>query len=275
MCLLVIASRLRPDLPLIVGANRDELLTRPASPMDVLRLESPRVIGGRDLLEGGTWLAVNEYGVVAGITNRPSRGGRDPAKRSRGELPLALASHPSATGAVAAFVDSFRPSDYNPGWLAVADRHDLFTIDMTGDHHPEVVKHEAGLHIFENCPPGTDSPKVGHVRSLLARLAQLPEPDALLCLKRALADHDPPAGPTKADQPDRQDPPTMIPTACLHADRFGTRWSALITVGKTASFPVFQYANGPPCNTPFLDGASYWQKWPTSREQRRADRWRR
>ena len=51
--------------------------------------------GGRDLMAGGTWLAVNDHGVVAGLTNKPAEEGRDPSKRSRGEIPLALTSTPS------------------------------------------------------------------------------------------------------------------------------------------------------------------------------------
>src|SRR4051812_25845734 len=107
-------TRAHPDAPLIVGANRDELLERPAVPMTVLQDAGPRILGGRDELAGGTWLAVNEAGVVAGLTNRPLAGQRDPAKRSRGELPLALAGHHSAAAAVEAFQSAFRPADFNP-----------------------------------------------------------------------------------------------------------------------------------------------------------------
>ncbi len=45
MCLLIVASRLRPDLPLVVAANRDEWLERPALPMDVLKRRGPRILG--------------------------------------------------------------------------------------------------------------------------------------------------------------------------------------------------------------------------------------
>ena len=65
----------------------------------------------------GTWLAVNKHGVVAGLTNRPSPRGRDPTKRSRGELPLLLAKHRSATATVADLMEGIRPSDDNPAWL--------------------------------------------------------------------------------------------------------------------------------------------------------------
>ena len=87
MCLLVVATQLVPDEPLIVGANRDEVLDRPAIPITVLDDGPPRVLGGRDELSGGTWLAVNEHGVCAGLTNQPLGDAKDPSKRSRGELP--------------------------------------------------------------------------------------------------------------------------------------------------------------------------------------------
>src|SRR5215469_6414052 len=117
MCLLIAMSGVVADAPLIVAANRDERLDRPAVPMTVLRDAGPRVLGGRDELAGGTWLAVNEHGVVAGLTNQPAPAGRDESKRSRGELPLAFAAHPTAAGAIAAVVPGLDPADYNPCWM--------------------------------------------------------------------------------------------------------------------------------------------------------------
>src|SRR4051812_22050566 len=159
-------TRVHPDAPLIVGANRDELLERPAIPMSVLRESNPRILGGRDELAGGTWLAVNEFGVVAGLTNRPTGGQRDPSKRTRGELPLALAGHRSAAAAVEAFASHYRPSDFNPSWLLVGDREGAFGIDMTGDGAPVVTPMAPGVHVLENRPADTPSPKVDHVRGL-------------------------------------------------------------------------------------------------------------
>ena len=76
VCLLVFAWQTEPGYALVVAANnRDEQLDRPAHPLCVLRESNPRILGGRDDLAGGTWLAVNDHGVVAGLTNRPSPGG--------------------------------------------------------------------------------------------------------------------------------------------------------------------------------------------------------
>ena len=52
-------------------------------------------MGGRDLVAGGTWLAVDDGGTVCAVTNRHPGTGKpeppDPTRRSRGEIPLSLA----------------------------------------------------------------------------------------------------------------------------------------------------------------------------------------
>ncbi len=121
-----------PGEPLLVGANRDEVLERPSTAMTVLESGPPRIVGGRDELSGGTWLAVNEHGVCAGLTNQPLGDAKDPSKRSRGELPLALARQPTAERAVDALLGSYRPADYNGSWLLVGDRTSLYFVDFTG-----------------------------------------------------------------------------------------------------------------------------------------------
>ncbi|HTT87249.1 MAG TPA: NRDE family protein, partial [Acidimicrobiales bacterium] len=160
MCLLVVVFGVDPGAPLVVGANRDERLARPATAMGVLRPDPPRILGGRDFEAGGTWLAVNRHGLVAGLTNRPVPDGRDPTKRTRGELPLALVRHLSADRAVEAFVEAVRPSDYNPAWLLVGDRVSLFAIDMTAGARPVVSELGPGVHVLENNPLGAPSAKV-------------------------------------------------------------------------------------------------------------------
>src|SRR5271168_2162890 len=132
VCLLVVASRVVTGEPLIVGANRDEVLERPSTAVAVLDEGPPLVVGGRDELSGGTWLAVNEHGVCAGLTNQPLGDAKDPSKRSRGELPIALAHHTSAAEAVEELVAAFHPADYNGSWLLVGDRTSLFFVDFTG-----------------------------------------------------------------------------------------------------------------------------------------------
>jgi len=179
VCLLIALFQQIADAPLIIAANRDERLDRPAVAMTVLRPSGPRILGGRDELAGGTWLAVNEYGVVAGLTNQPSADGRDAGKRSRGELPLAFAGHKTAAEAVAAVTARLNPAEYNPCWMLIGDRQALFSVGLAGGQAADVEELAPGLHILENAPLRAPSAKADFVRGLIgAERAAEPGPDS-------------------------------------------------------------------------------------------------
>ncbi len=85
MCLILAALDAHPDYTLIVAANRDEFYDRPTAPA-AFWPEHPRILGGRDLRAGGTWLAIDRSGRFAAVTNY-RQGEREPATpRSRGLL---------------------------------------------------------------------------------------------------------------------------------------------------------------------------------------------
>jgi len=231
---------------LIVAANRDEVLLRPSAPMTILDPGPPRIVGGRDLLAGGTWLAINENGLIAGLTNLPSAGGRDPRRRSRGELPLALARHTTARGAAEAFSALFSPRDYNPAWLVVGDRNALFYIDMTGDS-VQVVELAPGLHVLENRPLNATSAKAALVHRRFSAAMSHRGDELIASLERMLASHDIPAEASEVGRP----PETLA--TCVHAGAYGTRSSTIIVVPPGSSAPRIRFADGPPCTTPFAE----------------------
>lgn len=84
MCVIFFALNMRPDLPLVLLANRDEFYARPTQAAGYWD-DFPHIYGGRDLQLGGTWLAVTASGRFAAVTNY-----RDPSApkgtRSRGDL---------------------------------------------------------------------------------------------------------------------------------------------------------------------------------------------
>jgi uncharacterized protein with NRDE domain len=238
-----------PDEPLIVGANRDELVDRPATSVTVLDAGPPRILGGRDEESGGTWLAVNQHGVCAGLTNQPLGDAKDPAKRSRGELPLALARHRTASAAVDAFVADFRPSDFNGCWLLVGDRASLYLVDFTGvgsDDRAQVVALAPGIHVLENRRLGEPSRKVDLVLEALGQPADGAAVEA--AFRAVLTDHRIPDGDERPNSAN-----------CVHLDGFGTRSSCLVRVPADAgTAPRLWVADGPPCTTPFEDAAALW-----------------
>jgi uncharacterized protein with NRDE domain len=237
-----------------VAANRDEKLERAAITATVLRAGDPRVLGGRDLLAGGTWLAVNEHGVVAGLTNRPSAAGRDPTKRSRGELPLALASHTTAAGAVEDFVGRFRPLDFNLAWLLVGDRESLYYLEMS-EERMDVRVLGPGTHVLANGPLQEPSPKTDQVRERLTTLERA-GPGALhASLVAVLADHSIPPAVSESTEPSER--PKELAAACVHTEGYGTRSSALIEV-PPEGLPHLWVADGPPCASAFRSVDQLW-----------------
>jgi hypothetical protein len=261
MCLLVVASRIVRDEPLIVGANRDEVLDRPSTAVTVLSAGPPRVLGGRDELSGGTWLAVNRDGVCAGLTNQPLGDAKDPTKRSRGELPLAAARGATAGEGVKLLEREFDPADYNGAWLLVGDRTSLWFVDFTGAS-VVAVELPPGIHILENRAVDTPSAKVDLVRKSLgdvgrATLAGSGSGSGLngdtveAAFRRVLGDHRIPEGDERPNSGN-----------CVHLDGFGTRSSCVVRVGTgvggAVPAPRFWVADGPPCTTPYADVSALW-----------------
>jgi uncharacterized protein with NRDE domain len=266
--LLIAMFQVVPDAPLLVAANRDERLDRPAVAMTVLRERGQRIVGGRDELAGGTWLAVNEHGVVAGLTNQPSADGRDPTKRSRGELPLAFAAHKTASEAVAAVRDELDPVAYNPCWLLVGDRESLYSIGIADGSKVDVEQLPPGLHVLENAPLREESVKARFVRGLVCdALARRDADDAartIIALETVLADHRP-AVPEPRMDPTGRVWPASLSAACVHADEYGTRSAMIVSVpGQPGGrqVPRVLVADGKPCETPMQDRTGLWTAAP-------------
>jgi uncharacterized protein with NRDE domain len=251
VCLLVVAFHVVPGTPLLIGANRDELLSRPTTVMTALRAAAPRVLGGKDEHSGGTWLAVNEHGVFAALTNQPLGEAKDLTKRSRGELPLVLASAPTAATGVEILLDAYRPTDYNGSWLLVGDRDTLHFVDFTGLVEPKAVALAPGIHVLENKALGAASAKVARVVDLLDGLGGTVS-EATLTLEKALADHWVPAANEPTD-----DAPRVVPN-CVHLEEYGTRSSCIVSIGPRDERPHLQVADGPPCTASFVDVGTWW-----------------
>lgn len=82
MCLIALAHRASARFPFIFAANRDEELQRPTHDAHWWS-EAPDVLGGRDALAGGSWLAVSRAFRFAAVTNLRGAVRRE---RSRGAL---------------------------------------------------------------------------------------------------------------------------------------------------------------------------------------------
>ena len=131
MCTLVILRRPGHDWPVVIAANRDEMIDRPWRPPGRHWPDRAHVTAGQDELAGGSWLGVNDDGVCAGILNRTGALGPAAGKRSRGELVLDALDHADAAAAAMALAD-IDGEAYRPFNLVVADSDEAFWLRHDG-----------------------------------------------------------------------------------------------------------------------------------------------
>jgi len=230
VCILLAARRAGPTPELWVAANRDEHVDRPWAPPALLATHPP-VFGGRDLLAGGSWLAVNlAAGFVVAVTN--ARLGAPRGERSRGELVVDVASQRTVAEA-AALVGELDLERWGPFNLFIADAWSFWVATNLPSPALECLP--------ESCVTiGNDSLASPGERVLAARgracslLSAPGDPEA--GLRQLLADHD------------GSDP------LCRHAGKYGTVCATVLHVaGRVVSRYLF--APGPPCVTPFAQVA--------------------
>jgi uncharacterized protein with NRDE domain len=246
MCTVVILNRLGHAWPLLLAANRDEMADRPSKPPARHWSDRPRVIAGLDELGRGTWLGLNDFGVVAAVLNRLNTLGPAPGLRSRGELPLEALDHAEASVAAEAIAD-IDPHAYRPFNMIVADCREAFWIrarhagnGCSAGGSVEVCELPQGLSMITAYDRNdTHSPRI---RKYLPRFEAAKAPDPAtgdwLEWKALLAsrEHDPSTGPGGA--------------VCVETvTGFCTVSSSLIALpagGLSDAKPVWLFAPGKP-----------------------------
>jgi hypothetical protein len=131
MCSVVILLRPGAAWPLLLAANRDEMLDRPWRPPGRHWPDRPEVTAGLDLHAGGSWLGLNDHGLVAAMLNRMGSLGPQAGKRSRGELVLEALDHADAADAADALA-ALEPSSYRSFNMLVADNSAAYWLRHAG-----------------------------------------------------------------------------------------------------------------------------------------------
>jgi uncharacterized protein with NRDE domain len=247
VCTILVAWRCLDDADFVIAANRDEVVSRPAAPPGLLS-GAPAIYGGRDLLAGGTWLAVTADGRLAAVTNRRGDSqdevGRDPLRRSRGELPTALLR--SGAADERRTMEAIRPGDYNPFNLLVLSADHALVGQGPGGERLEIIDLQPGPHVL--CVHDVDD--VAHAKELRLRerltQALTGVRSAATCVEAMTAllrDH----GTNGGDARD---------AACIHGSTYGTVSASLVT-SRAGRTPTYRHAAGNPCVNDFADVAFY------------------
>jgi uncharacterized protein with NRDE domain len=175
MCTVVMLRRPGDDWPVVLGANRDEMIGRAWRAPARHWPDRSEVRGGLDELAGGSWLGVNDHGVVAAILNRFGTLGPASGKRSRGELVLEALDHADAMAASEALAD-LDPAAYRPFNLVVADNRDAFWLRHAAEDEREIEIRPIKPGVSMIASGDLDDPGSARIRDYLPRFRAAPPP---------------------------------------------------------------------------------------------------
>ena len=225
MCLIAVAWQTHADFPLALAANRDEFHNRPAAAADWWDTQH-EVFGGRDLLQGGSWLALSRHGRLAAVTNVRRMIPPNPASPSRGTL---VADFVRGGMSAEEFAASLAPhaEGYSGFNLLLHDGRQLRF--CTNEPEFTSVALQPGIHVVSNASLDTPWPKSLRLqRAMQAFVNQRVASRNLLF--SALADSE---AATDNDLPNTGvglEIERFLSPPFIRGDQYGTRASSVITI---------------------------------------------
>lgn len=215
MCTVVVSLEPSQEVPLLLLAVRDELLMRPWEPPAAHWPEHPGLLGGRDLVAGGTWLAVDPAARSVGfLLNGKGSLAPEHGRRSRGELPLLAAAGKPVPADLAPF---------DPFYLVAADPSGgtmLSWDGVTAQRTPLPV----GTSVIVNSGIDPAEPRAAR---LLSTLERTPRPDPLRGWDSWL-------GIAAGDGIDREEPQALILRHTFGDDlRYGSSSVSFVALGPS------------------------------------------
>ncbi len=228
---------------MLLGANRDEMAGRPWRAPARHWPDRPEVVAGQDELAGGSWMGLNDFGVVAAILNRYGTLGPAPGKRSRGELVLEALDHAEAEAAVRA-LSALEPTAYRPFNMFIGDADKAYWLRNDGEKI-SAFPVLPGLHMLTAYE--LDDEMSARIRAFMPRFvaALVPDPDSgdWKAWSELLA--------TRSHEMSESEETAAM---CLSLPSgFGTVSAALLALpADPETAPIFNFAAGKPGEAPFL-----------------------
>jgi len=235
MCILAIQYKTVRGAPILVAHNREERFDRPTQAPKI-QSGKPRSICGIDRKAGGTWLGVNQHGLLVVAANR-TKMNVPPEPRSRGLLCRELLGMANARRAVQHAVAQLVRGTYAGVNYLCADAH--FAAVVCGGDHVEAQELAPGLHVMTN----------GHLDDLYDERQEFVRRQLTLQKIESAVTFLAMASRAFARRPDGTGRRGIV----LVGEEFGTVSSTLVSLPKKLQNSVFQYTDGPPCDKKYDD----------------------
>jgi len=234
MCLIVFSYQENKESSkafpgsLILAANRDEYYERPTESMHWREPEG--VLAGKDLQEGGTWLAVSDDGRFAALTNYKELTNREGDLKSRGEL---VSNYITSKGLSSIdYLKNIKGINYAGFNLLLGDKEG---IHYFSNRTEEIDKLEPGIHAVGNLLLNSQTKKSIKIKNQFKELLQTNPGEVALMefMKRDsgdLSDLDM-AGFKETEHEE-------IPYRFIKSDYYGTRNTTIITINETGEYKI-------------------------------------
>lgn len=240
MCIILLALEPHPQYRLVIAANRDEAYARPTRTAHFWE-DDPQIYGGRDLEQGGSWLALRRDGRIAAVTNFRDHRAPKTAPRSRGELVREFLRGDAPSAEYLAGVRA-RAAQYNGFSLIVGDGSALWYYSNRGGEPAQIAP---GVHGISNNLLDTPWPKVVESKKALGGLLDVHGAALIDRLFAILADREIAPDHTLPDtgvgiQRERELSSVFIPGV-----RYGTRASTVVLIGRDDGAVFIERSFGP------------------------------
>lgn len=239
MCLIALAWQVHPRWRLLLVGNRDECHARPSAPL--ARWANLPILGGRDLMAGGTWLGVTDSGRCCVVTN--VRDPDDPqVGASRGLLATDYLAGEADAAAHAQALQT-TAANYRPFNLLTFDRRDAFYLGNRPSSRAQMVTD--GVHGLSNADFNTPWPKTRKLTQRLQQWLDAGGNDDFSGLFDALGDEQVAADAELPNTGVGMARERWLSSAFIRGEDYGTRASTVVAIGHDGDGVIVERRFGP------------------------------
>ncbi len=220
MCIIGAVMKEHPEYPLIIAANRDEFIARPA---EQAHWWKEGFVAGKDIKQGGTWIGVSRTGKIGAVTNIRNPKEQNSFPYSRGVLvPSWLTG-----GDLEGYLNNRRAF---AGFNLLYGTVDKLHYETNGNGKSETI--EKGIFALSNAVMGEEWPKTDFLEKELAAVPAMDAQEITAHLFEALSRKEPFPEPELPDTGVGLELEKLLSPPFIHMEEYGTRCSTVILVDR-------------------------------------------